>query len=90
METTKHIQKGYTPWNKGKIVGQKQPLKLSEIWAIRTRLQLAGKTRDLALFNLAIDSKLLSCDLVILRVVDVAHGSEVQTRAMVMKIIIAL
>ena len=46
-----------TPWNKGKLVGQKLPLKLKEIWAIRVRPQLAGKTRDLALFNLAIDSK---------------------------------
>ncbi len=47
-----------TPWNKGKLVGQKLPLKLKEIWAIPVRLQLADKTRDLALFNLAIDSKL--------------------------------
>ena len=46
------------PWNKGRLVGQKAPLKLKEIWAIRIRLQLAGKVRDLALFNLAIDSKL--------------------------------
>lgn len=85
METSKHFQKGYTPWNKGKLVGQKRPLKLPEIWAIRTRLQLAGKTRELAMFNLAIDSKLRSCDLVSLRVMDVAHGGEVQTRAMVMQ-----
>jgi hypothetical protein len=55
METTQHFQKGHIPWNKGKLVGQKQPLKLPEVWAIRTRLQLAGKTRDLALFNLAIN-----------------------------------
>jgi len=45
-----------TPWNKGKLVGQKLPLKLKEIWAIRVRLQLADNKRDLALFNLAIDS----------------------------------
>ncbi|CAM2195903.1 protein of unknown function [Paraburkholderia kururiensis] len=51
------------PWNKGKLTGQKPPLKLREIWAIRIRLQLAGKTRDLALFNLAIDSKLAFTDL---------------------------
>jgi len=48
----------HTPWNKGKLVGQKPPLKLKEIWAIRIRLQIANRIRDLALFNLAIDSKL--------------------------------
>ena len=53
----------HTPWNKGKLVGQKLPLKLKEIWAIRVRLQLTHCIRDLALFNLAIDSKLRSCDL---------------------------
>ena len=56
-----------TPWNKGKLIGQKLPLKLHEIWAIRIRLQLANKIRDLALFNLAIDSKLRGCDLVKLK-----------------------
>ena len=56
------------PWNKGKLAGQKAPLRLKEIWAIRIRLQLAGRTRELALFNLAVDSKLRSCDLVTLRV----------------------
>jgi hypothetical protein len=73
------------PWNKGRLVGQKEPLKLKEIWAIRIRLQLAGKTRDLALFNLAIDSKLHGCDLVSLRVLDVAQGKAVLPRAMVMQ-----
>jgi len=53
-----------TPWNKGKLTGQKPPLKLKEIWAIRIRLQISKQIRDLALFNLAIDSKLRSCDLV--------------------------
>ncbi len=53
-----------TPWNKGKLVGQKPPLKLKEVWAIRIHLQIAHRIRDLALFNLAIDSKLRSCDLV--------------------------
>ena len=52
------------PWNKGKLIGQKPPLKLKEIWAIRVRLQVGKRTRDLALFNLAIDSKLRACDLV--------------------------
>jgi len=51
-----------TPWNKGKLLGQKPPLKLKEIWAIRIRLQLEHRARDLALFNLAIDSKLRGCD----------------------------
>ncbi|MNW17237.1 hypothetical protein D3C71_2163530 [compost metagenome] len=53
-----------SPWNKDKLVGQKRPFKLKEIWAIRTRLQLSCRTRDLALFNLGIDSKLRACDLV--------------------------
>ena len=63
------------PWNKGKLVWQKSPLKLKEIWAIRVRLELADRKRELALFNWAIDSKLRDCDLVQLRVRDVAHGS---------------
>lgn len=50
------------PWNKGELLGQKRPLKLEEIWGIRIRLELAGQTRDLAMFNLAIDSKLRGCD----------------------------
>jgi len=56
------------PWNKGKLVGQKTPLKVKDIWAIRVRLQLQGRTRELALFDLRIDSKLRGCDLVKLRV----------------------
>jgi hypothetical protein len=60
------------PWNKGRLVGQKLPLKLREIWAIRIRLQLSARVRDLALFNLAIDSKLRGCDLVALRVKDIS------------------
>jgi hypothetical protein len=51
------------PWNKGKLVGQKTPLRLRDIWAIRVRLKIAERTRDLALFDLAIDSKLRVCDL---------------------------
>jgi len=61
------------PWNKGKLVGPKPPLKLKEIWEIRIRLKLAGQLRDLALFNLAVDSKLRGCDLVRIRVNDIAH-----------------
>ena len=74
-----------TPWNKGKLLGQKPPLKLKEIWAIRIRLQLDHRTRELALFNLAIDSKLRGCDLVGLRVHDVRQGSHVAARAIIMQ-----
>jgi hypothetical protein len=64
---------GREPWNKGKLVGQKAPLKVKDIWAIRVRLQLQLRTRDLALFDLGIDSKVRGCDLVKLRVRDVCH-----------------
>ena len=74
-----------TPWNKGKLVGQKPPFKLREIWAIRVRLQLSGRVRDLALFDLAIDSKLRACDLVTLRVRAVSHGDRVAGRAIVLQ-----
>ncbi|TCV82699.1 hypothetical protein [Sulfurirhabdus autotrophica] len=74
METNPKAKYAHVPWNKGKLTGQKPPLKLKEIWTIRTRLQLSQQTRELALFNLAIDSKLRGCDLVALRVLDVAHG----------------
>jgi hypothetical protein len=73
------------PWNRGKLLGQKPPLKLTAIWAIRIRLQLDHRARELALFNLAIDSKLRGCDLVGLRVHDVVHGSRVAARAIVMQ-----
>ena len=73
------------PWNKGKIVGQKAPFKLKDVWAIRVRLQLAHRERELALFNLGIDSKLRACDLVQLRVKDICHGDRVATRAIVMQ-----
>jgi len=75
----------HEPWNKGKLVGQKAPLKLKEIWAIRVRLQLGERARQLALFNLAIDSKLRSCDLVKLPVRDVTHGDRIAARAIVMQ-----
>jgi len=75
----------HIPWNKGKLIGQKPPLKPKEIWSIRIRLQLAHRTRDIALFNLAIDSKLRGCDLISLRVLDIAHGEHVLSRAMVMQ-----
>jgi integrase len=75
----------HSPWNKSKLIGQKPPLKLAEIWTVRTRLRMAGKTRDLALFDLAIDSKLRGCDLVALRVRDVAHDGHVLVRASVVQ-----
>jgi hypothetical protein len=66
------------PWNKGKLIGAKPPLRPKHVWSIRTKLQIAGRTRDLAMFNLAIDSKLRGCDVVSLRVEDVApHGHAV-------------
>lgn len=73
------------PWNKGKLVGQKPPLKLKDIWTIRIHLQLDKRIEELAMFNLAIDSKLRGCDLVSLRVRDVAHGNQIVPRAMVMQ-----
>ena len=73
------------PWNKGMIIGPKPPFKLKEVWAIRIRLQLSGDVRNLALFNLAIDSKLRACDLVTLRVRDVTQGYKVVPRATVMQ-----
>lgn len=75
----------HQPCNKGKLVGQKAPLRLRGIWGIRVRLQIAEITRDLALFDLAIDSKLRACDLTKLRVRDIAHGEHVSQRATVMQ-----
>ena len=73
------------PWNKGKIVGQKAPFKPKDIWALRVRLQMENRLRELALFNLGIDSKLRGCDLVALKVRDVCHGDQLATRAIVMQ-----
>ena len=72
-------------WNRNRLVGQKAPFKLHEIWAIRFRLQSASRIRDLALFNLAIDSKLRGCDLVSLRVRDVASCDGVMDRTMIIQ-----
>ena len=73
------------PWNKGKLVGQKAPLRLQHIWGIRIHLQMAAKIRDLALFNLAIDSKFRGCDLVKLRVSDVSQAGRIQSRVQVLQ-----
>src|SRR5258705_7116251 len=72
-----------SPWNKGKVVGAKPPLRPSHVWSIRTKLQIEGKKRDLPLFNLAIDSKLRGCDVVAVRVDDVAPSGYAIDRAMI-------
>jgi len=71
------------PWNKGKLTGAKPPLRPKHVWSIRTKLQIEGRTRDLAMFNLAIDSKLRGCDVVAIRVEDVAAGGYTADRATV-------
>ena len=71
------------PWNKGKLTGAKPPLRPKHVWSIRTKLQIEDRTRDLAMFNLAIDSKLRGCDVVAIRVEDVAAGGYTADRATV-------
>jgi integrase len=91
METTMNTEKSSSPlrrrdpWNKGRIIGQKRPLKPKDVWTIRVRLQLEGRKRDLAMFNLAIDSKLRGCDLVRLKIDDVCAGGRVRDRATVIQ-----
>ena len=85
MESGKVVVGHRVPWNMGKLSGQKPPLKLRETWAIRTRLQMASDLRELAMVNLAIDSKLRACDLTRLRVQDVRHGSHVASRATIVR-----
>ena len=70
-----------TPWNKGKLIGAKPPLRPRHVWSIRTKLQIEGRARDLAMFNLAIDSKLRGCDVVAIRVEDVAASGYTADRA---------
>jgi integrase len=72
-----------TPWNKGKLIGARPPLRSKHVWSIRTRLQVEGRVRDLAMFNLAIDSKLRGCDVVALKVEDVAPNGYAIDRATV-------
>jgi integrase len=84
METTT-VDTVRGPWNKAKLVGQKTPFKLKEIWAIRIRLQIARGCRDLALFNLAVDGKLRACDLMTLRVRDVCNGQIMASRALILQ-----
>jgi integrase len=70
----------HSAWNKGKLVGQKQALKLEEIWRIRIHLEINNKLAELALFNLALDSKLRACDLLKLKVRDIMLGGTIQSR----------
>jgi integrase len=72
-----------TPWNKGKLIGARPPLRPKHVWSIRTRLLVEGRTRDLAMFNLAIDSKLRGCDVTALRVEDIAPNGYAIDRATV-------
>ncbi|MBM1174659.1 tyrosine-type recombinase/integrase [Microvirga arabica] len=83
--TADHPCRTATPWNRGKLIGPKPPLKAKELWSNRVRLQVAHRVRDLALFNLALDSKLRACDLVALRVDDVALNGRVRSRATIMQ-----
>ena len=73
------------PWNKGRLVGLKRPLLPKRVWAIRAWLELAGNLRDLALFNLAIDSKLRGCDLVCLKVTNLIVGDRVRDRVTIIQ-----
>ena len=73
------------PWSRGRLIGQKRPLKPKDVWTIRVRLQMEGRRRDLAMFNLAIDSKLRSCDLVRLRIDDVFAGEGVRDLATIVQ-----
>ena len=85
MKESIEIKTRHIPWNKGKIIGQKLSFKLKEIWSIRVHLQLNKKIRELALFNLAIDSKLRACDLLKLKVTDISNGITISNRAIVMQ-----
>lgn len=80
MDTATQVRR---PWNKGLIVGQKRPLLPRQVWSIRVRLEMSGPTRDLALFNLAIDSKLRASDLVRLKIEDICSGRLVRDRGVV-------
>ena len=81
----KSLRSPKVAWNKGKIIGQKPPLKIKEVWAIRVRLQLAQRSRDLALFNLAIDSKLRGCDVVKVGIEDILLSGTLRSRASVVQ-----
>lgn len=73
------------PWNAGRNVGPKRPLRPRDIWAIRFYLDEHKRLRDRALFDLAIDSKLRGCDLVKLRIGDLVSGGTIRNRATVIQ-----
>ena len=79
------VDRRQRPWNKGLLVGQKKPLEPKHVWSIRVRLEIARSKRDLAIFNLAIDSKLRACDLVKLRLDDICSGTNVRRRATIVQ-----
>jgi len=83
MENENSISPKRTAWNKGKLIGAKPPLLARHVWSIRTKLQIEGRTRDLTMFNLAIDSKLRGCDVVAIKVEDVAPNGYAIARATV-------
>ncbi|MGX1742152.1 tyrosine-type recombinase/integrase [Bosea sp. NPDC055353] len=85
MQTQQHATDSRAAWNTGRIIGPKPPLKPRHIWAIRTRLQHDRRVRDLAMFNLAIDSKLRGCDLVRMRIGDVVLGGTVRLRSTIIQ-----
>jgi hypothetical protein len=79
------VNRGRRPWNKGLLIGQKKPLEPKYVWSIRVRLEIARSRRDLAIFNLAIDSKLRACDFVKLRVDEICSGANVRRRATIVQ-----
>ena len=83
MDTNEADRRARVPWNKGKLVGQKAPFKPKDVWAMRARMQQEHRSRDLALLNLGIDSKLRGCDLVALKVRDIQHGGQIAPRAII-------
>ena len=82
-ESSLSLSSRRTPWNKGMLIGAKRPLRPNQVWSIRTRLMVEGRTRELAMFNLAIDSKLRGCDVVAIKVEDVAPNGYAVERATV-------
>ena len=79
------VSRSHQPWNKGLLIGQKKPLEPKHVWSIRVRLEIALSERNLAIFNLAIDSKLRACDLVKLRIDDICLGNNVRHRATIVQ-----
>jgi Site-specific recombinase XerC len=77
--------KGRPAWNAGRQVGAKRALKVRQIWAIRFFLDREGRTRDRALFDLAIDSKLRGCDLVKIKIGTLVAGPQIRARSMVIQ-----